>query len=308
MAKLQKPPFSAGKVVRTSVFVDLFDIVLNLGVAIVTGSVIMFTELMEGVADLFASGFLYIGLKRAVKKEDRGHPFGYGREVYFWALLSALLMFGITSSLSIYFGWKRFHNPQPVHSAYLALLVLLIAYVTNTYAFRMSLARLLRNRDIKNIIKIFYVSSLIETKTTFILDLMGACASLLGMAALGIYVITGDERFDGLGAIIIGITLAFFSILLLLGIKDLMVGRSASSQTEERIRNAALNVDEVREVLELKTLHVGPERLLVNLDVSMDFDLSTGELEVLIDKIKEEIKKEVPSVKYLQVELETPKS
>ena len=84
------------------------------------------------------------------------------------------------------------------------------------------------------------------------------------------------------------------------------MGRSASTQTEDRIKKAALSVEEVESVLEIKTLHVGPERLLVNLDVNMKDNLSTQNLEILIDKIKERIRSEVPSVKYLQVELETP--
>lgn len=307
MVAVIKPKFSARKVILTSFFVDLLDIVLNLTVAILSGSVIMLAELMEGIADLLASGFLFIGLKRALKKEDRGHPFGYGREIYFWALLSALVMFGVTSTLSIYFGWKRFNNPQPITDINLAFLVLVIALVTNGYAFFLSKVRLLRNRSLKRIVKIFYSSSLIETKTTFILDLMGTLSAFLGIGALTFYVVTGDYRYDGIGAIAIGIMLAFLSLLLLLGIRDLIIGRSASAEVEERIKNAALNVDEVREVLNVKTLHVGPERLLVDLDVSMDFDLSTGELEVLIDNIKNEIRKEVPAVKYLQVELENPK-
>jgi cation diffusion facilitator family transporter len=266
----------------------------------------MLAELMEGIADLLASGFLYFGLHRAMKKEDRGHPFGYGREIYFWALMSALIMFGVTSSLSIYFGWQRLNDPKPIHNIEFSIFVLLIAFVTNGYAFFLSMSRLLRNRGVKNIMRIFYSSSLIETKTTFILDLMGTLSALLGTIAFALYVLTGNYRFDGFGAIAIGVMLAFLSILLLLGIRDLIIGRSASREVEERIKNAALNVDEVREILDIKTLHVGPERLLVDLDVSMDFDLSTGELELLIDKIKEEIRKKVPSVRYLQVELETP--
>jgi cation diffusion facilitator family transporter len=306
MVAVGKPKFSARKVVVTSFLVDLLDIILNLVITLVSGSVIMLTELMEGIADLLASGFLYIGLRRAMKKEDRGHPFGYGREIYFWALLSALIMFGVTSTLSIYFGWDRFNDPKPIHDVNLAIIVLVIALVTNGYAFLLSKTRLLRNRSITSIVKIFYTSSLIETKTIFILDLMGTSSALMGILALSVYVFTGDYRYDGLGAIAIGITLAFFSVLLLLGIRDLLIGRSASVEVEERIKNAALNVDEVREILGIKTLHVGPERLLVDLDVSMDFDLSTGELEMLIDSIKKEIRKEVPAVRYLQVELENP--
>jgi len=266
----------------------------------------MLTESLEGVSDLVSSGLLLIGLKRSTRREDRAHPFGYGREIYFWTLLAALIMFGVTSSVSIYLGWERFLHPHPVKDVILAQIVLLITLFTNGYAFYLSYRRLLKKRGWRQIIRIFYRSSLVETKTTFILDLMGSMASLVGTIALLIYVITGDIRFDGIGAMAIGIMLAFLAFLLLMGIRDLLVGKSASPETEAKIRDAALEIDEVKEVLDLKTLHVGSEKLLVNLEVNMDDDLSTHALEKLMDKVKDRIQLEVPSVKYIQVELETP--
>ena len=304
-AKLEKK-ITARRVIITSFVVDLLDIILSFSLAVISGSVIMVTQVLEAIADLTASGFLLIGLRRSMRKEDKTHPFGYGREIYFWTLLSALLMFGLTSTLSFYFGWKRFISPEEIHNINLALLVLVITFFTNFYAFFLSFRRLLRRRPAKHIVQIFYRSSLVETKTTFILDLMGTSASFLGVIALGIYVLSGDLRFDGIGAMAIGISLGFASIFLLLGIRDLLIGKSASEETEKKIIDAALEVEEVKGVLDLKTLHVGPERLLVNLEVHMQQRLSTRELEKLIDKVKESIQKEVPTVKYLQVELETP--
>lgn len=297
---------SARTVVIASFLVDILDIILSVVVAFITGSIIMLTEALEGVADLTSSGLLLIGLKRSTQKADRTHPFGYGREIYFWTLLAALVMFGVTSTVSIYFGWQRIIHPHPVENLIAAQVVLLIAFFSNGYAFFLSYKRLLRKRGMKQIIKIFYKSSLVETKTTFILDLMGTVAAFLGMVALLIYRITGDVRFDGVGAIVIGITLAFLALLLVMGIRDLLVGRSASQETEAKIKKAALLVEEVNDVLDLKTLHVGSEKLLVNLEVHMKDKLETDHLERLMDKVKEKIQQEVPSVKYIQVELETP--
>jgi cation diffusion facilitator family transporter len=302
----KKVPITARKVIVASFAVDVLDIILSITVAIITGSVVMLTETLEGVSDLVSSGLLLIGLKRSSQKADRTHPFGYGREIYFWTLLAALIMFGVTSTVSIYFGWERFWHPHVIKNLYLAQIVLFLTFLTNGYAFYLSLSRLLRKRSIRQIIKIFYRSSLVETKTTFILDLMGTVASFIGMCALLIYSVTGDMRFDGIGAIAIGITLAFLAFLLLMGIRDLLVGRSASLVTEKKIREAALQIDEVKDVLDLKTMHVGSEKLLVNLEVHMKNELDTDQIERLMDKIKEKIQLEVPSVKYIQVELETP--
>lgn len=304
--EVKEKKISARTVIVASFLVDLLDIVLSVFVALITGSVIMLTEALEGVSDLTSSGLLLIGLKRSTQKADRSHPFGYGREIYFWTLLAALVMFGVTSTVSIYFGWQRIINPHPVDNLYLAQIVLLIAFFSNGFAFFLSYKRLLKKRSFKSIVKIFYKSSLVETKTTFILDLMGTIASFLGMVALLIYRITGDVRFDGIGAVVIGVSLSFLALLLVMGIRDLLVGRSASRETEEKIKKAALLVEEVNEVLDLKTLHVGSEKLLVNLEVHMKNNLDTDEIEKLMDEIKEMIQREVPSVKYIQVELETP--
>ena len=227
----QQKKISSKRVIVTSFLVDFLDVVLSLTVAILSGSIIMLTQVLEGVADLVSSGFLLIGFYRSVQKENKSHPFGYGTEIYFWSLLSALLMFGLTSTLSFYFGWQRFFNPEPLKDINLALIVLIITFFTNAYAFFLSFFKLLRKRPWKHIIRIFYLSSLVETKTTFILDLMGTAASLLGVIALGIYIFTGDGRFDGLGAMIIGIFLAICSFFLVLGIRDLLIGKSASENT-----------------------------------------------------------------------------
>ncbi len=299
-----KKKISSSTVVVVSFLVDFLDIVLSLAVAIISGSVIMVSQVLEGMADLISSGLLLVGLARSSQKEDKDHPFGYGRELYFWALLSGMVMFAISSILSIYFGWQRFRHPQEVHDINLAFAVLVLTAITNGASFFLSLKRLLRNRNINQVIKIFLRTSLIETKTTFILDLMGMSASILGAIALIIYKFTNDYRFDGLGAILIGTTLGILAFILLMGVMDLIVGRSASSEVEGRIRLITLNTPEVRKILDLKTLHIGSEKLLVNMEVNLAEDLKTHEIENLIHKIKEEIKKEVPEVKHIQVELE----
>ncbi len=303
---MEQSRMSAKKVITISFIVDLLDLILSLIVAILSGSVVMLSQVLEGGADLLSSGLLLVGLQKSNRLADRSHPFGYGREIYFWTLLSALIMFSVTATLSIYLGWQRFMNPEPLHNLNLAFGILALTTVTNGYAFWLSLKRLMTRHHLKQIIRIFYRSSLVETKTTFILDLTGTLASLVGLAALLIYKVTGDLHYDGIGAILIGVVLAILAFLLLLGIKDLLIGKSASPETESKIKQAALIIPEVHEILDLKTLHIGSERLLVNLEVHLQSRLTTREIEKLIDKIKLSIQQSVPSVKHIQVELETP--
>jgi len=294
------------RVIITSLVVDVIDVILNFSVAVWSGSVVMLTQVLEGISDLACSTLLLIGFNRSQQKEDKTHPFGYGTEIYFWSFLAAIIMFGLTSTLSFYFGWQRFFHPQPVRDIYLAVLILVVTLFTNCYAFFISFRRLIKQRPLKHIFQIFYRSSLIETKTTFILDLMGTGASLVGMISLSIYILTGDIRFDGLGAMIIGIVLAISSLFLVTGIRELLIGKKASEETETKIKEAAMKVAGVEDILGIKTLHIGSERLLVDLDVHMQSKLGTRELEKLIDEIKDKIREKVPSAKFIQVELETP--
>lgn len=120
------------------------------------------------------------------------------------------------------------------------------------------------------------------------------------------YGISGNLRFDGLGAVLIGIMLASLAFSLLLTVRDLLIGRTASPDTEAKIRRATLEIPQVEEVLDLRTMLAGPERLLVNMEVHIKDKLTTDEIERLVDKIKENVRADVPTVQHIQVELETP--
>lgn len=295
------------KVVATSFIVDISDVLINVFVAAVTGSIVIFSQALQGASGLLASGLLFVGVRRSKLPADRKHPYGHGREIYFWTFLSGLATFGITATFSFYWGLQRFLNPETIENLYLAYIALIISFFTNGYSFSLSSRRLLGVQGFSKFIEVFRHSALIETKTTFVLDLMGTVASILGLIALFITGITGDLRFDGIGAMAIGISLAFFAFFILKGAKELLVGQSASQETEEKIKKAALSYSSVKKVIDLRTLLLGSDRLLVNLEVHIKDDLTTDEIEELIDKIEHKIKKQVPQATNIQIELETPK-
>jgi cation diffusion facilitator family transporter len=297
---------SSEKVVITSFIVDVSDILVNAFVAVISGSVIMLSQALEGAADLLASGFLLVGVKKAKRPSDKKHPFGYGRELYFWTFLSALAIFVVTSSLSFYLGLRRLLNPEPISNLSLAYVALIFAIFTNGYSANLSLKRLLGKKSLSSLLKTFSHSAFIETKTTLILDVMGTCASILGLFALILFGQTGNLRYDGLGAMAIGLTLAILAFFIIKGARDLLVGQSASDEIEDKIKKATLSFPNVKKILDLRTLQIGANRLLVNIEVHLADKLTTSEIELLIDKIETQIKKEVPEATNIQIELETP--
>src|SRR3990167_2346825 len=140
-----KKQITARRVVITSFLVDLIDVISSLVIAILSGSVVMLAQVLQGLADLASAGFLILGVKQSTKPTDKKHPFGHSREIFFWAMLSALTMFGITASLSFYLGLQRFLRPETIENINLAYLVLGITTITNGYSFTLSFRRLMEN-------------------------------------------------------------------------------------------------------------------------------------------------------------------
>jgi cation diffusion facilitator family transporter len=297
---------SARRAVFTSFVVDLIDIVMNFTVAVITGSIVMVAETLQGFTDLTTDIFLILGLRSGELKHGRNN-FGRGKAIYFFVFLAALVMIFLTAGLTIFMGIYRLVYPSRVEFIYLAYLVLAIAVLTNCYSFSVGCKRILGKESFWKIFKMFKKTDLVATKTTFVGDLVGILSALVGLVSLTLYRLTGNARLDGLGAIFIGMILFVLSFMLLRNIKEFLVGKGASRDVMKRIRFAALEISGVRSVLGVKTMYIGLEKILVNLDVHLKNNLNTDNIEKIIDKIQDNIRKKVPKVRHVQVEIETPR-
>src|SRR5918994_4106255 len=162
-AMISRKKISERRVLVTTFWVDLLDVALNLSVAILTGSVVMLSEFFQGLADLTAAAFLLVGFKRSRKKPDTRHPFGYGKEIYFWTLISAVVMMTFTATASFYVGLIRFLNPEDITHIEFGYGTLLITLVTNCYALSLSSRRLLKNKPLKQLPQLFMNSDVVTT-------------------------------------------------------------------------------------------------------------------------------------------------
>src|SRR5688572_9085717 len=295
---------SSGKAVWTSFLVDLGDILLNVIVMVATGSVVMLAEAFEGLSDLAASGLLLIGLRISKRRPNKKHPFGFGKSLFFWTLISAIVMLIFGSGLSVYFGVQRFLHPETIEKIFLAYGALCISIMTNGYALSLSTRRLLEKEKLTKLFRIFLTTTHVETKNTFILDFTGTASAIMGLISLALYQLANIQYFDAVGAILIGILIAVSSVMLIWGVKDYLTGKTASADTEERIRKATLKVKEVAEITELKTMYIGSEKLLVHLDINVQ-PVNQEDLEQKVEMIKEHIRKEVPVVYSIQIETRT---
>ena len=297
---------SAKKTVTTSFLVDLADIIINVIVMIITGSVVMLAEALEGASDLVASGALLIGLRISKRRADKRHPFGYGKALFSWTLISAIIMLVFASTLSFYFGLQRFLNPEEIKTIYLAYGALCISIISNGYSLRLSTRRLLHKQSLKKILHVFLESTHVETKNTFILDFTGTAAAVMGLISLILYQIADIQHFDGIGAMLIGIVTAFSSIVLIWGVKNYLMGKPAPPELEKKIKQAALKVEQVTKIVDIDTMYIGSERLLVHLDIQIQDAKTVKEIEAIVEKVKEHVKKEVPITYSIQIETKTP--
>jgi len=292
---------SSGKTVWTSFLVDLGDIILNVIVMITTGSVVMLAEAFEGLSDLVASGLLLIGLRSSKRRPNKKHPFGFGKSLFFWTLISAIVMFIFGGGLSVYFGVQRFLHPEEIKKIGFAYGALCISILTNGYALSLSARRLLEKEKLSKLFRIFLTTTHVETKNTFILDFTGTASAITGLISLLLYQLADIQYFDAIGAILIGLLIAVSSLLLIWGVKDYLVGKTASADTEKNIRKAILKVKGVIKITAIETMYIGSEKILVHLDI--DVALSDQEdLGELVEKVKEHVRKQVPIVYSIQVE------
>ena len=294
------------RVVATSALVSVSDVVLNIVIAIVTGSTVMLSQALQGVSDLVTGAILFFGVKRSRRSADVNFQFGYGREVFFWVLVAGIVMFVGTGGISLYLGYKQFVNPSQLENIWAALIMLVVGFSTNFYAFRLSFKRLKQRSGRRGIIKHLVNSSIVETKATFIIDFLGTIAAMFGFVALMLFVVTGNAQFDGLGSVVIGLSMMIGAILLMRDVRDLIVGKAVDDETSREIMKAATSVDGVNSVLDLRTMYLGSERLLVILEVHVEDNRDTDEIEKITDEIKQIVSSLVPIVEHIQVEIETP--
>nr|WP_294936425.1 cation diffusion facilitator family transporter [uncultured Flavobacterium sp.] len=293
---------SSGKAVWTSFLVDLGDIILNVAVMIVTGSAVMLAEAFEGLSDLVASGLLLIGLKRSRKRPNKQHPFGFGKLLFFWTLISAVIMLIFGGGLSIYFGIQRFLHPEEIEKIYLAFGAVCVSIINNGYALSVSTRRLLDKEKLSRIFQIFFTTTHVETKNTFILDFTGTASAVIGLVSLLLYKFAKVEYFDAIGAILIGVVIVVSSVMLIMGVKDYIVGKTAAPATEESIRKSVLQLKEVDEVTTLETMYIGSEKLLVHLGLNLQ-SADPENLEQTISLIKKHVQKELPIIYSIQIEI-----
>ncbi|MFC2173089.1 cation diffusion facilitator family transporter [Acidobacteriota bacterium] len=282
--------------------------IMKFAVAVLSGSAAMLAEGFHSVADTGNQIMLLVGQNRSKRPPDERHPFGYAKEIYFWAFAVAVSMFFIGAGLSIYEGVKKLIHPEPIRTLHLPLIVLGLSVLLEAYPWLIAFKaakKIKRKQGFSG-----YLDMMSRSKNPVVMVvLIEDSAAMIGLVVAGIGITlahqTGMPVFDALASIVIGILLFFVAIILARETKELLIGESATKKDRARIMEVLKAVPEISVCGSLLTMHLGPDDILVNLDVEFADRLSTDELEAVIDKIETGIREAVPAVKKIYIEAES---
>lgn len=287
---------------------DLFASVAKMILGIISNSSALIAGGLHSISDATNQVFLLIGLESSKKPADKDHPFGYGKERFFWALLSAFFIILFSGGLAIYRGIDQIRDPSLVTDIRIAIIVLVIVTLVSLFNLFFSSKHYyyLAGRT-KNIRLLFKRVSFIKEPAAINLWL-GDIATFLSNVLVGLSLVlvyyTGNVIYDAITSIIIGLGLVLLGIFLAQDTKKLLVGEAVTPAMYEQIGRTIRSFPEVNRVIDLKTMHLTPNEILINADIDFDNDLNTQDLESVIDAIEKKIRAEIPAATQISIEAE----
>jgi cation diffusion facilitator family transporter len=271
--------------------------------ASITGSSAMMSEGIHSLVDTGNQVLLLYGLKRAAKPPDEDFPFGYGKEIYFWSFIVAILIFALGGGISIYQGLQHIQHPEPISNPMVNYVVLGLALLFEGAAWYFAFREFSKVKG-----RWGYLEAIQRAKDPSIfVVLFEDSAAMLGLIVAFVGVLlsqaTGILIFDGIASVIIGLILIGTSIWLAYETKGLLIGESANQSVIRGIRDAlqGSNIEHVNEVL---TMHMGPDFILANISVDFKDSISAQQVENEVAQIDRVIKQKFPQIKRVFIEAE----
>jgi cation diffusion facilitator family transporter len=281
----------------------------NLGIAItkfvafvITGSASMLAESVHSLADSGNQVLLLVGRRRSRRSGTEQHPFGFGLESYFYAFVVAVVLFTVGSLFSVYEGVHRISHPEKVSDPAVAIIVLVVAIVLESLSLRTALiasASELRSRGLRRFIQ---QAKAPELPTVLLEDMAALSGLVIALAGVLLAWITGHGGWDGAGSLAIGVVLALVAVILAIEMKSLLIGEAASAATERAVVTALEDGPELEQVIHLRTMHLGPEALLIAAKVAVSPQASGSAITRAIDVAEQRVRAAVPIAQVIYLE------
>lgn len=273
-----------------------------------TGAASMLAEAVHSSADAGNQGLLFLGGARARKTATPEHPFGYGRERYFWSFVVALVLFTLGGLFALFEGIEKLRHPHEIESATIAFVILTIAIIVEAFSFRTAIIESKHVKGKESWWQFIRRSKSPELPVVLLEDLGALVGLILAVAGLGMAEITGNPRWDAVGSIAIGSLLVVIAVILVIEMKGLLIGEAASPATLASIQQTMESSDQVRKVIHIKTQHIGPDELLVGAKLSFDSHLDLPALAEAINEVEHRVRQAVPAARviYIEPDIERP--
>ncbi|WP_433265283.1 cation diffusion facilitator family transporter [Actinosynnema sp. CS-041913] len=289
-------------------------LVANAGIAVakfvgflVTGSSSMLAEAVHSVADTSNQGLLLLGQKTAKRKATANHPFGFGRDRYFYSFVVALLLFSLGSVFALYEGIHKLESHEELSQPIVAVIILVVAIGLETYSFKTAITE---SRLIKGNATWwqFIRQSKVPELPVVLLEDAGALFGLvLALLGVGLSTVTGDPVWDAVGTICIGVLLGAIAIILIVEMKSLLIGEGAAP-AELDVIMGELAAGKVQRVIHIRTQYIGPDELLVAAKIALNPGLSVADVAQAIDDAEQRVRNKVPSARLIYLEPDLDRS
>ena len=291
-----------------ALFANALIAILKLVAALITGSSGMMAEALHSIADTTNQVFLLLGLRFYKRPASSKHPFGFGKERFFWSFIAAIFIFGVGATYAIYEGIVKLAHPHPPTNLTWAYVVLALSFVLETASITLAIYQETREAHHEGLGFLEYIRESKDptAKTVLFED----SAALLGIviAAGGLILTdfqvggTAGAYWDGVASIMIGLVLAVVAFALARSSRGLLLGEAANAKTVEAIKNAMESHPNVERVVELLTMHLAPKQILINSHVKLRQNLTTSDIERTILEVEDRIKQAEPKVEMIFLE------
>jgi len=279
--------------------------VTKFGASTYTGSSAMLSEAIHSLVDTGNQALMLFGLNRSERPADKTHPFGYGRELYFWAFVVALLIFSIGAGVSIYEGIHKVLQPEPISNPIVNYVVLGLSMVFEGVALRVAFKEFNKSRGETPLFKAIQQSKDPVLFTVLFEDFAAMTGLFIAFAGLLLAEYFNIPWMDGAASIAIGVLLAVVALLLCYETKGLIIGEAADPDVIEGVFDIADGSKAVASVNELRTMHMGPRDILLALSIDIENSMSGGDIEQAIYSIEKQIKAKYPNIRRIFIEVQS---
>ena len=287
----------------------------NAGIAVakfigflITHSSSMLAEAVHSVADTSNQALLLLGQRRSQKEATSLHQFGYGRSRFFYSFVVALVLFSLGAIFALYEGYHKVRHPEPINSAVVAIVILVVAIGLESYSFRTAMVESKPLKGSGTWWQFIRRSRNPELPVVLLEDTGALLGLVFALSGVGLTILTGNPIWDGVGTMLIGLLLGVIAVILMIEMHSLLIGEGATGEELHAIQSALEQTEHVDRVIHLRTQYLGPEEMLVGAKIALAPGIDLATVAAAIDRAEASVRAAVPAAQIIYLEPDLDRS